>query len=681
MAAILDGKHLTLGVCYYPEHWPEALWRDDLTRMLQSGLEVIRIAEFAWSKTEPEEGVFTYDYWDRFLDLCDELGMKVIFGTPTATPPAWLTEKYPEVLNADVNGVLLRHGERRHYNYNSLIYQTLCSRIVQCLGEHYGHRRCIIGWQIDNELNCETNEFHSEADHAAFRLFLRDRYHTLEALNEAWGTVFWNQTYTSWQEIHVPRRTNNASTNPHETLDYYRFISDSACSFCKLQSDVLRPYLKPGDFITTNGLFGRLDNHRMTEESLDFYTYDSYPNFAYCLDDYDPSPNALRDRLWSRHLTEVRSVSPAFGIMEQQSGANGWTTRMEAPTPRPGQLTLWTMQSIAHGADFISYFRWRTATMGTEIYWHGILDYSGRDNRRLAEVRSVHALLSRLQDVAGARYQARVALVKDYDNAFDAELDHWHSRVHLQSEKALFTAAQMTHTPMDALYLDHATDADLARYQVLFYPHATIMTAERAAMLERYVAHGGTLVVGCRSAYKDQNGRCVMDKLPGLLAPLTGADVPEYSFIGPDSDRVTIDWQGEELEAAVFSEQVEPAFGGCAEAAYRSGDLAGCSVMTSKCFGAGTAYYYGTAFTAQAAEVFLRRLHAAEPWADTLTLPRSCELAVRAGEAGAFAFVLNYDKTPAEICLHRPMTDLLTGRELQGSVTLNGYGVLVLRLT
>lgn len=670
---------MVLGTCYYPEHWPETLWREDLERMLSSGIEVIRIAEFAWSKTEPEEGVFTYDFFDRFLDLCDETGMKVIFGTPTATPPAWLTEKYPEVLNVDVEGLIYRHGARRHYNYNALVYRALTERIVTKLGEHYGPRKCIIGWQIDNELNCETNEFHSEADSAAFRLFLRDKYKTLDALNEAWGTVFWNQTYTNWDEVHVPRKTISNSTNPHEVLDYSRFVSHSARSFCKLQSDILRKYIKPGDFITTNGMFGRLDNHQMNAESLDFYTYDSYPNFAFCLEGYRPD-DALADRRWSRNLMEVRSISPAFGIMEQQSGANGWNTRMEAPTPRPGQMTLWTMQSIAHGADFVSYFRWRTATMGTEIYWHGILDYSGRENRRIAELRDIHEKLQKLAPVAGKRYQAKVALVKDYDNEWDAQLDKWHNRVAWASESALFAAAEHTHTPLDYVYIDHATPEHLAQYKVLFYPHATIMTAERADMLKKYVEEGGTVVFACRSAYKNLTGQCVMDKLPGLLAELTAADIPEYSFIAPDAGTVTIDWNGTTLEASVFADLVEPTEGGVREAAYTADYYAGSGALVSHAVGKGTAYYYGTAFNEASAKVFLEKLGVADPCADALSLPEGCELAVRGDESGAYAFVLNYLKTPVAVGVKKPLRDLLTGETVQGERTLPAYGVMVLEL-
>ena len=215
MSALLDGKRIVLGTCYYPEHWPREMWKEDLERMLGAGIEVIRIAEFAWSKTEPTEGVFTYEFFDSFLDLCEEVGMKVIFCTPTATPPAWLTHKYPEVLNCTIDGTKLQHGARRHYNYNAPIYRQLTERITHKLGEHYGPRKCIIGWQLDNEINCEVNVFYSEADSAAFRVFLQEKYGTLEALNKAWGTAFWNQDYSAWEEVHVPRKTISDSTNPH----------------------------------------------------------------------------------------------------------------------------------------------------------------------------------------------------------------------------------------------------------------------------------------------------------------------------------------------------------------------------------------------------------------------------------------------------------------------------------
>lgn len=252
---------MTMGTCYYPEHWDESLWESDLDRMLRVGISTIRIGEFAWNKFEPEEGRFTYDFFDRFLELCEKKGMKVIFGTPTATPPAWLTEKYPEVLNARQDGVLYRHGGRRHYNYNSPKYQELCARIVDKIAAHIGRHPSIVGWQIDNELNCEIGEFYSEADDRAFRVFLQKKYGGIDRLNQAWGAVFWNQTYTDWGEVHLPRTLVGEQQNPHQILDYNRFVSDSVLRFCQMQSAVLRRHIPERVFITTNGRFGHMDNH------------------------------------------------------------------------------------------------------------------------------------------------------------------------------------------------------------------------------------------------------------------------------------------------------------------------------------------------------------------------------------------------------------------------------------
>lgn len=681
MRQIVNGKEMVLGTCYYPEHWPENLWEEDLERMLECGIQVIRIAEFAWSKVEPYEGVFTYEFFDRFLDLAREKGMKVIFCTPTATPPAWLTEKYPEVLNGTIDGVLFRHGGRRHYNYNSPVYQEKTRIITEAFASHYGPHPAVIGWQIDNELNCERDEFYSESDTAAFRVFLQKKYGSLDKLNEAWGTTFWNQTYTDWKEVHIPRTTPSNNTNPHEVLDYTRFISDSACRYAKLQSDIIRKYVKPGDFITTNGLFSNLDNQRMAGESLDFIMYDSYPNFAFTKENYEKFSATLQDRMWSRNLTEVRAVSPNFGIMEQQSGANGWNNRMAAPTPKPGQMTLWTMQSAAHGADYVSYFRWRTCTMGTEIYWHGILDYSGRENRRLREVREIHRKCQAISEAAGSRYEARTAVLKDYDNIWDAQLDIWHGDVDRLSQQSLFLAAQKSHTPMDYVYLREDTTAEnLKKYQVIFYPHPVIVNPQRAAILEEYVEAGGCLVLGCRSGYKDMTGKCVMDRLPGLFAKISGTDIPEYTRVNPDDEPVYIDWDGIRLEAAVFNDQLEPLTADAQVLGrYENCYYAGSPGLICNVLGAGKVYYFGAAFTEETARVFLEKLGAASPYADVLELPWECELAVREKDGRKYYFVLNYKKTPVKIQVKEALVDLYTGETVSGQVELEAFGTKVYR--
>lgn len=682
MSKIINGDNLTLGTCYYPEHWPKTMWREDLERMKKTGIEVIRIAEFAWSKIEPEEGVFTYEFFDEFLDLADEVGMKVIFCTPTATPPAWLTEKYPEVLNARMDGVLLRHGARRHYNYNSPVYQELSARITGKSASHYAKRDCIIGWQLDNEINCEVDVFYSESDTIAFRRFLKEKYGTIDALNEAWGTAFWNQTYTDWKEVYVPRTTISDSTNPHEVLDYTRFISASARQFAKMQSDIIRRYLKPGDFITTNGLFGNLDNHTMRRESLDFMTYDSYPNFAYCLDMYSDNPKNLRDRKWSRNLTETRSVSPVFGIMEQQSGANGWTTRMEAPTPRPGQLELWAMQSVAHGADYISFFRWRTCTFGTEIYWHGILDYDNRDNRKLSEVKEFYRRLKKLDPLCGSAYTAAFGLLKDYDNAWDTNVDVWHRRMIEASEEEIFQAAQRTHTPYDHVYLRKNTKLEeLAEYPVLFYPHPTIMTQERADLLKAYVEQGGTLIIGCRSGYKKENGQCVMLPQPGLLKPLTGSDVREFTFASPAEPAVYARWEdGMESEMPIYHDVMEIAQGveNAKVLAYYTGSFyAGRPAVIEKKTGKGRAIHYGSTFSRTNVKQLLSYTGVLAPFEEILSAPEEVEVICREKDVRKFYFLLNYLPEEKTVVLHEKMQNLYDDALAEGEFVLKPYGTAV----
>lgn len=675
MRKLIGGNSIDLGVCYYPEHWDKSLWAEDLERMLAAGLGTVRIAEFAWNLIEPREGEFTYEFFDEFLALAQEKGIQVIFCTPTATPPAWLTDRYPEVLNADREGNLIHHGSRRHYNYNSPVYQEFCRRIVEKSAAHYGQHPAIVGWQLDNEFNCENNEFYSESDIRAFRTFLQEKYETLDALNEAWGTVFWNQTYTDWQQIYVPRKTNTGSVNPHLQLDYYRFISDSVCRFAEQQAEIIRKYCKETDFITTNGIFGNIDYQRMRRESLDVLMYDSYPDFAYCLDDYREE-NLMKDRKWSRNLAEVRAVSSCFGIMEQQSGANGWNTRMEAPSPRPGQLTLWTFQSIAHGADFISYFRWRTCCFGTEMYWHGILDYSGRENRRLWEVTEVSYKVKAIQEISGAVYSAKVGILKDYDNIWDCQTDRWHERVDRVSQKSLFTALQRAHVPFDYLYFERGIELkDLMKYEVLFYPHASILTKERMELLEQYVAEGGKLVMGCRTGYKEENGRCVTDYLPGLAARLTGTDIPEYSFVAPDDGKVMAEWDGQKMEAAVFNDLPVPV-GENAEvlATYADSYYAGAPALIRNCFGKGEAYYFGGAFALDTAELFIRKLGIGEPYLHIMEIPAGCELAVREKDGVQYLFVLNYEKKTADIKLKVELRELLSGEICCGVQSLEPYG-------
>lgn len=695
-------EQLMLGVCYYPEQWPEELWEDDMIRMKETGISLIRVGEFAWSLFEPSEGQYNFNEFDYMLRLAEKHGLKVIIGTPTATPPSWLTEKYPEVLNATIGGDLLQHGLRRHTNYTSTTYHRLSAAITEQLVMHYKDHPAVVGWQLDNEFNCEINEFYSESDHQAFRAWVQQRYGTLEKLNEAWGTAFWSQTYSSWSQVYLPRLVpGGRQPNPHLALDEKRFISDSVINFAKIQADIIAEHA-PHHFITTNGLFGHLDSHRLTSELLDFFSYDSYPQFSTIFYDREEQ-RPLADRSWSQTLSTVRSISPQFCIMEQQAGPGGWVNKMDMPSPRPGQMRLWSYQSIAHGANLVVFFRWRTATFGQEIYWHGLNDYSNLPNRRLAEAAKLGQEITQISDaLCSTTYQAEVAILRDYDNEWDGEYDVWHGPFGWKSGKEWYKTLTRSHIPSDIVYINEQTTlAQLQRYKLLVYPHPAIMSKSTAQLLEAYTVSGGHIVFGCRSGYKDHRGHCYMLPFPGVLSTLTGITLEEYTVIKGTREAPTATariaasesaqlheqhehYEEVTLQTTDFNEIIAP-YSSMVEviATYDQDYYQGKPALTRNAFGRGSVWYYGSVFTEQAAGFILQQIQQRDPAAihspaSWLELPEEVELAVRSNDKRHYYFVLNYHDSAVTITTSEPVRDLLSNSIIAGQHELAAYDVLIL---
>ena len=370
---------------------------------------------------------------------------------------------------------------------------------------------------------------------------------------------------------------------------------------------------------------------------------------------------------------------------------------MEAPSPKPGQMTLWTMQSIAHGADYVSFFRWRTATFGTEMYWHGILDYSGRENRRLREVCDLAKKVEKLQELSGSRYAANVGIIKDYDNIWDSWIDRWHGRVCECSENALVNELHRAQIPFDYVYMEKATAEKMAGYEVLFCPHASILTKERIKLLTLYVENGGILIFGCRTGYKEEHGKCVTDYLPGLAAELCQTDILEYSFVSLEDGQVMADWNGTKMEVAVFQELLTPLEKVADEksaqgtpkgeilARYLSGPYQGEAALILSTYGQGKVFYFGGAFSSQTVGVFLDKLQLRTPWQHIVKAPKTCEIAVRRkvvdGKEKSYLFVLNFEGTDAKIQLEKPCRDLLSGKELSKEIVLGKYETLILDIS
>ncbi len=263
----------------------------------------------------PGRGVYDFALFDRFLDEAKEAGVKIIFCTPTCTPPAWLSRRYPETLNTTIEGNPYRHGMRQHHNMTSPVYLEKCDRLIEAMASHFGSHPAIIGWQLDNEINCEISTYYSPADHAAFREYLQQKYRSIEEYNQVIGGDFWNQSCLSFDDTALPGLTICNSSNPHVVLESKDFVSHIAIQYMKRQADIIRKYIDDKIFITTNGIFPHLDYQKLIETGiLDFITYDSYPNFGFAIGTDPRKEGAFNDRNTSFNLARVRSISPCFGI-------------------------------------------------------------------------------------------------------------------------------------------------------------------------------------------------------------------------------------------------------------------------------------------------------------------------------------------------------------------------------
>lgn len=407
--------HLLLGSCDYPEHVPRDRWSAYARQQRELGLTFVRLAEFAWSRIEPRPGEFDWAWLDEAVEAYHAQGLRVVLCTPTATPPAWLIRAYPDILPIDEEGRVREFGSRRHYDFASPVYREHSRRITRAVAERYGQHPAVVGWQTDNEFACHgTGRSYGGASAAAFPGWLRERYGTLDALNEAWGNVFWSMEYDDWAQIRPPNLTVTEA-NPAHILDFYRFASDQIVSFQREQVEILRE-LSPGRFVTHNFMiFESGFDHYEVARGLDFATWDNYPTgmlefFARGIvgeedrnrfartghpdlvgwnhDVYRGIVRGTRDAVRGTQGPDsahrAPRPAPGFWVMEQQCGQVNWAPFN--PLPADGAVALWTAQAWAHGADVVSYFRWRAATMAQEVLHSGLLRHDETPDRGYAEV-------------------------------------------------------------------------------------------------------------------------------------------------------------------------------------------------------------------------------------------------------------------------------------------------------
>ena len=675
------------GVVYYPEQWPEARWEGDLSRIAAIGMNVVRMGEGAWSFWEPKEHVYEFSLFDRALELCSKHGLKAIMGTPTYTPPAWLTERYPEVLRASFGGERLTHGSRRHYNYTSAVYLKKSEEIITALARHYHDHPTVIGWQIDNELNCHVDDSFAESDHLAFRSWCQERYGTLEKLNQAWGTAFWSQTYTDWAQIWLPRPTATYQ-NPTLLLDFYRFNSDITIRFAALQYQLLKS-IAPGQFITHNAFqsMTNVDLLKLTEEAVDFLSYDSYPEFKVC---NTKLPKSFRERSEGRQLAKIRGVSRKFAVLEQQSGPSGQIGGILNgnpdylhPTPKPGQMRLWCWNSIAQGADGLLFFRWRSLPYGSEAHWNGLLLHDERITWRLQEAEQLGKEINRLApSLLGTNCLSQAAILYNFDNESHSKIEHFTGQNRDASELGVYQALSDRHLLTDLRALSSLRDASsLAPYQVVFFPHAHILTVSDIKALEEYVVEGGTLVFGCWSGYRDKNHWCYDAEGRAFYEAFVGIRVSDFTVVPPDekSEILFVGSTGG-VEAPIFNEVLAPDESSVTVlASYTASYYLGSPAVTLFRKGKGRVVHFGSFFTRENVSALLNALEIQDPtqaWAD---LPAAVEAITRSNGTEQFCFLLNFTDQPQRIHFKQPAFDLIGDRKTQGPEVIPAYGVFFVR--
>jgi len=675
------------GVVYYPEQWPEARWDADLAHIAQTGMNVVRMGEGAWSIWEPEEGRYDFALFDRALDLCQNHGLKAIMGTPTYTPPAWLTERYPEVSRLSFEGTRLMHGSRRAYNYTSPVYQNKARAIIEALAQHYQHHPAVIGWQIDNELNCHLDASFAASDHAAFRAWCQERYATLEALNQAWGTIFWSQIYTSWDEIWLPRPTVTYQ-NPSLLLDFYRFTSDMTIQFGAMQRAIIKR-IAPHQFVTHNAFqtMTNVDLSKFVQEAVDFVSYDSYPAFKVC--DLALPPD-FRDRSESRLLSRMRGLSAKFMVLEQQSGPSGQIGGVLNgnpdylhPTPKPGQMRLWCWNSIANGADGLLFFRWRSLPYGSEAHWNGLIYHDERNEWRLQEAKRLGDEIKRLSLILiRTRCVSSAAILYDYDNESHARIERVTGKHREANELSVYQALSERHLGVDVRPLSGVREgAELAGYKIVFFPHAHVLAGSDARALQDYVEAGGILVFGCWSGYRNRNHWCYDAAGKNFYEALVGARVADFTVVSPgetsamrfgDSDAL--------LEAPVFNEVLAPTGDQVRVlASYGSDYYAGQPAVTLHQKGYGRVVHFGSFFTRQNVAALLDVLLIEDPLAGWAEIPSQVQAVVRSNGAERFCFLLNFTNKQQPVIFKEPAFDLLGEQKLQDHAEIPPYDVRFLR--
>ncbi len=648
---------LWLGSAWYPEQWPEARWEEDLRLMKAHGANVVRIGEYAWSRMEPREGEYDMDWLVRAVRLAAKYDIKVVIGTPSDTPPAWMTAKYPDVSQIDGSGKVVPHGMRRQFSISSQRYRAFCGEIVKRMALALGKEPNVIGWQIGNE---PTDESYDAEAKAAWVAWLKQRYGTLDALNEAWTTSYWSQSYTDWEQIPF----SAAKANPGWMLELKRFITSQWVAFHRNQANVIRAHVPRSQFVTVNfgglGWANRFDRYAANRD-LDFTSWDNYVGSGHL----KPFRNGASHDLvrgWKRKN---------FWVMEIQPGYVNWAG--VSNMLHPGETRAMAWQAIGHGSDGLLYWQWRNARNGQETMHGALVGQDGTPLPIYTEVQQIGREMAKASPViAGTHPVSQVAVLHDYASrwAIDFQLHH---KDYDQIE-VLLDYYEPLKKALGAVDIVEAEAAPLAGYKLVLAPSLNVITKATAKRLADYVRGGGNLILGPRSGMKDEFNRLQEQRQPGVLAELLGGRVEQYyALLDPVAvGGGTASIWAEQLSVSAKDAEVLLTYGKA------NGWLDGKPAAITRKVGKGRITYVG-ALVDDA--VMARLIDGAMTGAGVVRdfdLPEDVELMTREGKGRRIVILINHRSEARTVTLPAAMRDVLGGSSVR-SVVLQAEGVAVLQ--
>jgi beta-galactosidase len=585
---------MSFGVFYYPEQWPRSQWQRDFNGMAKLGFDFTHMAEFSWTYLEPEEGHFDFEWLDHAIDLADKAGLRVILGTPSAAPPSWMGDHYPEVYRVDEHGQRHEHGIRAEVSLANPKYEALVTRLVTAMAQRYGHDRRVWGWQIDNEPGTFLD--YSDSARDAFQRWLREKYGSIDAMNAVWGGSFWSSRYANFKEVRLPNATLAAEDklSPHAQLDFARFQADTTAHFLDAQAILIKHYARSGQWVTTNYTNVTTATDPRRSHGLDFPTFTLYPVAGANVLGGDSYAIGKPTNLMEA-AAYFRPMTGTFGVMEMQPGQVNWGEIN--PQPTPGAVSMWIWHAFASGASLLSTYRYRHPLRGSEMYHEGIVGTDGvtlsRTGREFVDtMRDIKSLEAQLD--AKAKLPARMAArytgyLWSQDVFWDLEIQPQTTLWHSWAYRNTYTqAVKSTGAPMDFI----AESDDFSRYPFLIAPAYQMVGDALAKKWRRYVEQGGHLILTSRTGQKNAQGHFHEGPWAAPILDLIGADVEGFDML-PSNASAQVTAAGKTHEWHRWADILSPRPGTEVLATYADHYYAGKAAATTRALGRGTVTMIG----------------------------------------------------------------------------------------